>query len=103
MTGVNGISCLVYFHRCARQLHRSMMAATVRQTMTWFDTTPVGRILNRFGQDVMQLDFMFPMFFAMTSTMFGKTVITIILAGITAVPALLFALILLTAVRAVFQ
>lgn len=85
----------MYFLKCSRVLHHSMVVTTLQQRMTWFDTTPVGRILNRFGNDVMQLDMMMPRLFNMWAMMFFGVIVMIILAGIFAPPACLlsFALI----------
>ncbi|XP_025097264.1 multidrug resistance-associated protein 1-like [Pomacea canaliculata] len=40
----------------ARTLHRSMLVRLLRAPMSFFDTTPVGRILNRFSQDMDMVD-----------------------------------------------
>ena len=29
-----------------------MLASTMRNTMQWFESTPVGRIINRFSKDI---------------------------------------------------
>lgn len=47
--------------RAARTMHRQMLTAVVRSPMTtFFDVTPVGRILNRFSHDVDEVDNEFP-------------------------------------------
>lgn len=40
----------------ASQMHQNMLYYVLRGAMKFFDTTPVGRILARFGQDVDVLD-----------------------------------------------
>ncbi|CAG2178592.1 unnamed protein product, partial [Oppiella nova] len=42
--------------RAGRELHNTMIARIVRAPMAYFDTTPMGRILNRFSQDMDTID-----------------------------------------------
>jgi len=99
---VRGCLCVVYFLASSRTLHRCMLSTTLRQTMSWFDTTPVGRVLNRFGNDVMFMDIMLPMLFQMWSLLFFRVLVIIVVAGITAPPALLLSVMLLVAARFVY-
>ncbi|XP_059139698.1 multidrug resistance-associated protein 1-like isoform X2 [Physella acuta] len=46
----------VQFVNASKRLHNSMLDAILHQPMAFFDTTPVGRILNRFSRDVDVLD-----------------------------------------------
>lgn len=47
--------------RAARSLHRQLLASVLRSPLnTFFDVTPVGRILNRFSADVNEVDNEFP-------------------------------------------
>jgi ATP-binding cassette, subfamily C (CFTR/MRP), member 1 len=52
-----------FFLRCSTRLHEGMFHSVLRQGMKWFDTTPVGRILNRFSADMASLDLMLPRIF----------------------------------------
>ena len=45
----------------ANKLHHIMLGNVLRSPMSFFDTTPQGRILNRFGKDVDVLDSTMPM------------------------------------------
>jgi len=45
----------------AKTLHNNMLSNVLRSPMSFFDTTPQGRILNRFGKDVDVLDTTMPM------------------------------------------
>ena len=45
----------------ANKLHYVMLSNVLRSPMSFFDTTPQGRILNRFGKDVDVLDSTMPM------------------------------------------
>lgn len=42
--------------RSARKLHDGMFAAVMRSPMTFFESTTVGAILNRFARDVYVAD-----------------------------------------------
>jgi ATP-binding cassette subfamily C (CFTR/MRP) protein 4 len=46
--------------RASRKLHDSMMAAVLRAKIEFFDTNPLGRILNRFSADVGIVDDLLP-------------------------------------------
>ena len=38
--------------KASKQLHLKMLEQILRSPMTFFDTTPLGRVLNRFSKDV---------------------------------------------------
>ena len=42
--------------RASRQLHQDLFRALLRLPMSFFDTQPSGRILNRFTSDTQQVD-----------------------------------------------
>ncbi|BFZ17594.1 hypothetical protein BsWGS_20633 [Bradybaena similaris] len=46
----------VQFVNASQRLHNSMLNTILHQPMSFFDTTPLGRILNRFSRDVDVLD-----------------------------------------------
>ncbi|XP_054158367.1 ABC transporter C family member 8-like, partial [Oppia nitens] len=54
MVGV--LSLIAGTRRAARQLHGQILERVMHAPMTWFDTTPLGRILNRFSRDLDVLD-----------------------------------------------
>ena len=46
--------------RSSAGLHRAFLAGVVRCPTRFFDTTPIGRVLNRFSRDVDVLDVTLP-------------------------------------------
>jgi ABC-type multidrug transport system fused ATPase/permease subunit len=40
----------------ARSIHSSLIFSVLRAECSWFDATPVGRIINRFSQDISAID-----------------------------------------------
>ncbi|XP_071175211.1 multidrug resistance-associated protein 1-like isoform X2 [Mytilus edulis] len=69
---VQGIMVLIYSLvailgqvRASGQLHYDMLNNIMKAPMAFFDTTPVGRIVNRFSSDVATIDSMLPMNFRM--------------------------------------
>ncbi|KAF9356135.1 hypothetical protein BGX26_005685 [Mortierella sp. AD094] len=42
--------------RASEQLHRLLISSVIRLPMSFFDTTPLGRILNRFSSDMYSVD-----------------------------------------------
>ncbi|XP_033725081.1 multidrug resistance-associated protein 1-like [Pecten maximus] len=51
-----GLISLVRIVRANGTLHERMMKSTFRSPMSFFDTTPIGRIMNRFSSDIDVLD-----------------------------------------------
>ena len=51
------LSC---FLRCSERLHDKMVVAILKAPVMFFDSNPVGRILNRFSKDVGWLDEQLP-------------------------------------------
>lgn len=47
------VGCAIY---SAKRLHDNMLRSVIRAPMSFFETTPLGRILNRFSNDVYKVD-----------------------------------------------
>ena len=70
MLGTTLFLCLLraflFYHvslRSSEQLHDQMTLAILKAPMLFFDTNPLGRILNRFSKDVGSMDEIVPHFF----------------------------------------
>ncbi|KAJ1641849.1 Canalicular multispecific organic anion transporter 1 [Coemansia asiatica] len=44
----------------SKKLHRSMLMGVINSPMSFFDMTPLGRIINRFSSDIQTCDFSIP-------------------------------------------
>ena len=62
----------------AGKLHTSMLTTVMRGPMAFFDTTPVGRIVNRFSRDVETIDNILPGTFRMWINIAFSTLATLI-------------------------
>lgn len=54
----------------ARDLHNNLLKQTLRLPMSFFDTTPLGRIVNRFAKDVDVVDNIIPLILRFAILMF---------------------------------
>lgn len=63
--------------RSARVLHTDMLSAVIRSPMSFFDTTPLGRILNRFSKDQHTVDEVLPRVFQGYLRVFFSVIATI--------------------------
>ncbi|KAI9003550.1 P-loop containing nucleoside triphosphate hydrolase protein [Gaertneriomyces semiglobifer] len=60
--------------RSARSLHSQMLENVVRSPMSFFDTTPLGRVMNRFSKDQYTIDEILPRVFQS----FFRTLFTVV-------------------------
>ncbi|KAJ8030792.1 hypothetical protein HOLleu_27302 [Holothuria leucospilota] len=62
----------------SKNLHNQMFAAIIRTHMQFFDTNPVGRILNRFSKDIGFMDESLPVAFSDFNQVFFQTLASLI-------------------------
>jgi len=62
-----------------RKLHWIILIGVLHVPMSLFDTTPIGRIINRFTKDIDSVDIILPMAFSYTLTAFITVVATLII------------------------
>lgn len=65
------LSCI----NAAEKLHLNLLVAALRWTMFYYDTSPVGRILNRFSADVQAVDNTLPAILQSGMTLFFRVTI----------------------------
>ncbi|KAL3887247.1 hypothetical protein ACJMK2_027191, partial [Sinanodonta woodiana] len=67
--------------RASAHLHESMLAHILRSPMEFFETTPIGRIVNRFSRDVETIDNSLPWNLRMWMNLSFATLSTIVVIG----------------------
>ena len=71
-----------FFLLSAKRLHDGMLDTILQNPMSWFDTTPVGRILQRFSGDILHLDLVIPRLLEMWADNLGQVLIGIVPSAI---------------------
>ncbi|KAL5020047.1 hypothetical protein ScPMuIL_002939 [Solemya velum] len=67
----------------AGRLHHRMLKCILRSPMLFFDTTPVGRMMNRFSSDIDVMDTNLPLSFRIMIVMLFRLITIIIIVSIT--------------------
>ena len=65
-------------HNASRKLHWNILSGVLRAPMSFFDTTPIGRVINRFSKDIDSVDAVLPNAFAQTLITLVSVVATLI-------------------------
>lgn len=66
------LSCFIGCLAAAKMMHDALLYFSMRWPMNFFDTTPLGRILNRFSSDVQVIDVTLPhLMYSMINTFFS--------------------------------
>ncbi len=81
-----------FFLKNSERLHNEMLDAILECPMSWFDTTPVGRIMNRFNNDIMNFDISSPRNFEQLVEQFGRLWIGILPLCFLAPPLIIVAI-----------
>ncbi|ETS76383.1 hypothetical protein PFICI_11770 [Pestalotiopsis fici W106-1] len=99
-SGLTVIQTLILWIFCSieasRKLHERMATAIFRSPMSFFDTTPAGRILNRFSSDIYRLDEVLARTFNMLFVNLARSGFTLVVVSVT-VPAFIALIIPLSA------
>jgi ABC-type multidrug transport system fused ATPase/permease subunit len=74
LTGLRSTCNLLSALRASRVIHERTLGNLVRAPVAFFDTTPVGRILNRFSKDTDDVDFLL----SMSMTEFGNCIMQLL-------------------------
>ncbi|CDR39229.1 CYFA0S03e01090g1_1 [Cyberlindnera fabianii] len=83
-------------------LHDRMALSVVRSPMSFFETTPIGRIMNRFSADVNKVDENLPRSFNMFFSSIMKTIFTLGFIGLS-MPSFLLIVVALSIVYIYYQ
>ncbi|KAK0386338.1 hypothetical protein NLU13_6175 [Sarocladium strictum] len=70
----------------SRKLHERMANAIFRSPMSFFDTTPTGRILNRFSSDIYRVDEVLARTFDQLFSNSAKAIFTLIIVSVSTPP-----------------
>ncbi|KAK9461507.1 P-loop containing nucleoside triphosphate hydrolase protein [Lipomyces oligophaga] len=88
--------------RAARILHNRMAESVIRSPMSFFDTTPIGRIINRFTTDVYRIDEVLTRVFSMFFNNTIRVAFTLIVISSTT-PAFIILILPLTLLYLYYQ
>lgn len=88
--------------RASKKLHSEMAYAVLNSPLSFIETTPLGRIINRFSQDMTKIDSALPRIFAALFGSMIKTMFTMIIIC-TTMPSFVIVIIILSFAYKYFQ
>lgn len=86
----------------SKKAHNKMLRSVLRAPMSFFDTTPIGRIISRFSRDVNALDLLLPQAFQMVLSTVLQLIAAYVFIG-TVTPTFLIAAVPVTFLYGAFQ
>jgi ABC-type multidrug transport system fused ATPase/permease subunit len=75
------MTLFVYFagYIASKKLHILILSGVLHAPMSFFDTTPIGRIINRFAKDIDSIDSSLPSSFSSSFSVLAHMLITMII------------------------
>lgn len=68
--------------RSSRFLHSSMLFSILRSNMQFFESTPIGRIINRFSKDIEAVENMIPLSYRNLVRCLFQVLVTVIMISV---------------------
>ena len=93
---IRAFTFLLVSQRCSERLHDKMVVAVLEAPVLFFDSNPVGRIMNRFSKDVGCMDEVLPKTYLMAIQLVLLVFTTVLVPTVTN-PWLLFVVVPMTA------
>lgn len=64
VTYIRSVAIFYLGLRASRKLHNDLLDSVTHAPMSFFDTTPIGRVVSRFSKDIFLIDTLLPMMFS---------------------------------------
>uniref|UniRef100_A0A914W5V4 Uncharacterized protein n=1 Tax=Plectus sambesii TaxID=2011161 RepID=A0A914W5V4_9BILA len=94
--GASTLCVAIGSYRASRKLHDALVHTVMRSPMSFFDTTPLGRIINRFSKDMENVDDHLPYDMQRSISLLNDMFISLLIISIST-PALIIGVILVAA------
>ncbi len=102
MTIAMGITVTALVLQIARNLHNKMASSVSRAPVSFFDSNPMGRVLNRFSKDIAVIDTQFTFLLTFFLQIGGQMIVSVVLS-LRVVPIMVGMLVLLFIVMLVLK
>lgn len=80
---IRSVILAVFITTASSNLHKDMLKSVFRAPMAFFDTTPLGRIMNRFSKDIDTIDVNIPLTFRILINVLVPVLSTLIVISMT--------------------